>query len=203
MDYFWTTFQDRGEKVIIENGGRYEALNRESSPASVKRSMNGITPSSDIPELCVSGSPEASLFAKVQSARRPGTYHIYRTTTKPDVKPSRSDLDFGVIEEFRYNMKSKDEVILHTYERVNTSPTIVEHIEQAYNYAEKNSVNRRYAEAIKNGLNQLIQNGNYPSEPFKQAKLEEFKDFASSYGIEQAKRAYNGVPEGFNEDKQN
>lgn len=200
MSYFWTTFEDRGKEVTVQQGGRYEALNRDTNPATVKRGTRGITPSSDIPELCVSGSARASLFAKIQSVQRSGKYHIYETTEEPDVKPSRADLDFGIIEEFRYNMKKHDKVTFSKHQVVNVRSIIIEHIQHSYESAGKNNVNRKYAEAVKNALANLIGNGTYPEEAFKQAKLEEFKEFADAYGIEQAKKAYDGVPEGYSDE---
>lgn len=83
-------------------------MDRDKTPAPVKMGVGGLTPSSNLPELCVSGSPEASLFSKVQCTQRNGVYYIYRTENQPDVKPSRTSLDFDVIEKYRYNMNKKE-----------------------------------------------------------------------------------------------
>lgn len=193
--YYWTTLQDRGSQVQIQNGGRYEALRRGSGTPSVKR-KNGVIPSSDVPELCVSGSPEASLFAKIQSAQKSGGYKIYKTDDKPDVKPSRASLDFAAIEEFRYNMNKHDSVLLDKYKEVSVPVLVVEHIEYLYTHSSKNSVNDPLADAVKNGIQNLIHSGKYNRQHFEDAREKLFRQFADSYGIEHAERAYGEIPDG-------
>jgi hypothetical protein len=199
MAYFWTTFKDRGEKINIQDGGHYEALDREKTPAPVKTGVGGITPSSDVPELCVSGSPEASLFAKVQSTQRDGVYHIYRTEQQPDVTPSRTSLDFDMIEEYRYNMDKQESVTLERHNSVKVSGSLIEDIQEAYEIAERNSVNRRYAEKIKENISRLLNGSGYPTDALEEARAERFRDFADSYGEEQAKELFEDIPDEFKE----
>lgn len=196
MTYYWTTFEERGSEVQINQGGYYEALDRDSEPARVKMGSGGITPSSDVAELCVSGTPEASLFAKIQSARRTGVYHIYQTDEKPDTKPSRTTLDFGVIEEYRYNMDKRKKVVLKHFESVNISTNVVSDIELCYKYAESNSVNSSFANAVKKQIEGLINIGTYSRESLRQVKENEFEDFADAYGFDMAKRRFEEVPDG-------
>jgi len=195
MAYFWTTMDNRGKNVTIKEGGHYEAIDRDSSSPSVKMS-NGIIPSSDIPELCVSGSPEASLFAKIQSAQRDGQYHIYKTDETPDIKLEGS-LDFDEIEEHRYNMDKRDSVNLRFFKSVKIPMYVVSDIQDAYEYAGQNQVNYRYAREIKSHLRGLLNGKNYPPDALKKAKIEEFEDFANHYGVEMAKRLYGEIPDGY------
>jgi hypothetical protein len=199
MAYFWTTFGDRRETIKIQNGGHYEALDRDKTPATVKMGAGSITPSSDVPELCVSGSPEASLFAKVQSTQRNGMYHIYRTENQPDTKPSRMSLDFDVIEEYRYNMDKKESIKLEHHNSVRVSASLIEDIQEAYEIAERNGVNRRYAERIKDGIRRLLKGSGYPTNTLERARVERFKDFAESYSEEQAKELFEDIPDEFKE----
>ena len=198
MAYFWTTMDNRGKNVTINEGGHYEAIDRGSSSPSVKMS-NGIIPSSDIPELCVSGSPEASLFAKIQSAQRDGQYHIYKTNETPDIKLEGS-LDFDEIEEHRYNMEKRDSVNLRFFKSVKIPMRVVKDIQDAYTYSEANGVNFRYAREIKSHLRGLLNGNSYPQDALKQAKLDEFEDFANHYGVNMAKKLYGEVPDGYEED---
>lgn len=195
MTYFWTTMSKRGKNVTITEGGHYEAIDRDSPTPSVKMS-NGIIPSSDIPELCVSGSPEASLFAKIQSAQRDGQYYIYKTNEKPDIKLEGS-LDFDEIEEHRYNMDKRDSVKLRFFKSVKVPMTVIEDITYAYEYAGENQVNYRYAKDIKSHLRALINGKSYPSNALEKAKLDEFEDFANHYGVEMAKELFGDVPDGY------
>lgn len=195
MVYFWTTFEDRGAKIDIQDGGHYEALDRNKTPAPVKTGVGGLTPSSDVPELCVSGSPEASLFAKVQSTQRNGVYYIYRTEKQPDVKPSRTGLDFDVIEEYRYNMDKQESVTLEHHNSVKVSEPLITDIQEAYDIAERNSVNRRYAKKIKENIRRLLNGSGYPINALEEARAERFRDFAESYGEEQAKELFEDIPD--------
>ena len=195
MPYFWTTMENRGKNVTIEKGGHYEAIDRETN--SVKMS-NGIIPSSDIPELCVSGSPEASLFAKIQSSQRDGQYYIYETKEKPDIKLEGA-LDFDEIEEHRFNMDKRNSVKLRFYKSVKIPMRVVKDIQEAYEYAEANSVNYRYAKDIKTHLRALLNGNNYPQNALEQAKLDEFEDFASHYGVDMAEDLFGEIPEGYEE----
>lgn len=196
MAYFWTTMENNGKNITITEGGHYEAIEgRYSSYPSVKMS-NGIVPSSDIPELCVSGSPEASLFAKIQSAQKDGTYYIYRTDKKPDIKLEGS-LDFDELEEHRFNMNKHDSVKLRLYASVKIPMRVVEDIQDAYTYAEANGVNFRYARDIKSHLRGLLNGNNYPQNALKQAKIDEFEDFANHYGVNMAKKLYGEIPDGY------
>jgi len=187
---------NRGKNVTIKEGGHYEAIDRESN--TVKMS-NGIIPSSDIPELCVSGSPEASLFAKIQSAQRDGQYYIYETREKPDIKLEGS-LDFDEIEEHRFNMDKRDAVRLRLYKSVKIPMNAVKDIQEAYEYAGENQVNYRYAREIKSHLRALINGNHYPQNALEEAKLDEFEDFANHYGVEMAKDLFGEIPEGYTED---
>jgi len=117
MSFYWTTTEITDKNITIENGGHYEALNRDINPSTVKISHD-IIPSSDISELCVSGSPEASLFAKIQSSQKEGKYYIYKTDERPDTELSNISLDFGVLEEYRYNMDKRDSVNLDLFKTV-------------------------------------------------------------------------------------
>lgn len=194
MSFYWTTMENHGRQICIEDGGHYEALDRSGDTASVKISSD-IIPSSDIPEVCVSGSPEASLFAKIQSAKRDGEYHIYKTDDNPDVKLSNSSLDFGILEEHRYNMNKRDSVNFNLFKTVNVPLKPIKDIKKAYKLAEKNQVNIRFANAIKSHLKALIHGQNYPSDSLKKAKKEEFEDWANTYDVETAKQVFDYVPE--------
>jgi len=194
MNYFWTTLDNNGKNLAIEEGGYYEAIDRKSK--SIKMS-NGIIPSSDIPEFCVSGSPEASLFAKIQSAQKDGIYHIYRTNQKPDIK--LNGLDFDELEEYRFNMNKHESIKLNLYKSVKIPMKVITDIREAYTYSEANSVNYRYARDIKKYLKSLLNGNTYPDNALENAKLEEFEDFANHYGIDMAKDLYGEIPDGFNQ----
>jgi predicted ribonuclease toxin of YeeF-YezG toxin-antitoxin module len=198
MSFYWTTTEITDKNITIENGGHYEALNRDINPSTVKISHD-IIPSSDISELCVSGSPEASLFAKIQSSQKEGKYYIYKTDERPDTELSNISLDFGVLEEYRYNMDKRDSVNLDLFKTVTAPLQPIKDIKLAYEISEKNQVNERYAESIKSHLKALIKGRAYPTNALEKAKIEEFEDYANAYGMDTAKEIFGGFPDGYDE----
>lgn len=200
MSFYWTTMENRGRTINIMDGGYYEALDYDNTnKASVKMGPSGIIPSSDIPQLCVSGSPEASLFAKIQSSQRDGKYYIYKTDKKPDVKLDPLFLDFGILEEHRYNMNKHDSIELKLFKKVKIPMQAINDIELAYKMSEKNNVNSRYAKAIKSNLKRVISGNSYSIDALKQAKIDEFNDYKNAYDIETAKQLFDGFPDGYEE----
>lgn len=185
MSYYWTTLQELGNNVKIREGGHYEALDRKTG--KLKTGVNRTVPSSDVPELCVSESPQASLFAKIQSTRKAGVYHIYQTYENPDIKPSRSALDFSLLEEYRYNMNKRDSIRLDKMKSVSVNDIVVKDIEFAYEYSSHNSVNEIFAEKIKKNLTNLIYNSSYPQDLRKQEKERRFKELSEAYGEDYAR----------------
>lgn len=186
MVYYWTTMQDSGDVINITEGGHYEALDRDSG--RLKSGLNNTVPSSDIPEVCVSGSPQASLFAKIQSARKTGLYYIYQTDETPDIEPSKASLDFKILDEYRYNMKSRDSISFEKYTVIQISSTVIKDIEYVYEYSDTNSVNEIFAENIKSHLKNLINNSaSYPSDLREQEKERRFNELSDAYGEDYAK----------------
>ena len=86
------------------------------------------------------------MFAKIQSTRKAGVYHIYQTDENPDIKPSRSALDFSLLEEYRYNMNKRDSIRLDKMKSVSVNDIVVKDIEFAYEYSSHNPVNEIFAE---------------------------------------------------------
>ena len=186
MVYYWTTMQDSGDVINITEGGHYEALDRDSG--RLKSGLNNTVPSSDIPEVCVSGSPQASLFAKIQSARKTGLYYIYQTDETPDIEPSKASLDFKILDEYRYNMKSRDSISFEKYTVIQISSTVIKDIEYVYEYSDTNSVNEIFAENIKSHLKNLINNSaSYPSDLREKEKERRFNELSDAYGEDYAR----------------
>jgi hypothetical protein len=193
MGYYWTTKQDLGSQVEINEGGYYESIDRESGQLNM--GMNGVNPSSDIPEVCVSGTPQASLFAKIQSARKDGVYHIYETRKDPDLKAPRTSLDFKVLDEYRYNMNKHDSINFDKLTYLNIPYIVVEDIKFAYETAQPNSVNSYMAQDIKSHLNDLINNGSYPQNLKKKEKERRFEELSDAYGEEYAEQVMDYNPD--------
>lgn len=186
MSYYWTTKQDLGSSLQITEGGYYESIDRETG--RLKQGVNGINPSSNIPELCVSGTPNSSLFAKIQSSRLDGEYYIYKTEEEPDITAPRSSLDFEVLDEYRYNMDKNDYVKFKKYKSVNIPQIVVDDIEFAYEYSQPKSVNHNIAENIKSNLNKIIYNsGTYPTDLQDREEQRRYEELSDAYGEEYAK----------------
>lgn len=168
MAYYWTTATHRGETVVLSDGGFYEKI-EDGRPKSVNTG-NGYVgfATSDTPEIPASKSPEASLFAKVQSADRAGTFHVYQTPTAPDSDISNAMYDFGIIEEVRYTMTGGREVEFTHVTSVQIPEMVVEDIRLAYS-SPGPDVWTALAERVKTGLASLISGGSYPSDLAEQA----------------------------------
>lgn len=197
--YYWTTTEDRGNEFTVKDGGYYEALDRHGD-GEIRRGKlksNGtIIPSSDVPEMCVSNTPQASLFAKIHGSNVSKKYYIYETNETPDVDVSNAlSLDFEVIEEFRYNMNKNEEVSFSRSFTVDVPQRAIELVELCYQSGGKNEVDSATAEAVKKDLQRLIQSGRFTPENYRKSQAKKFREYADAYGIEQAKRLFGGTPE--------
>lgn len=197
--YYWTTTEDRGSEFTISDGGHYEALERQGD-GEIKqgrlKSSGDIIPSSDIPEMCVSKTPQASLFAKIHGSAVSGQYYIYETSKTPHVDVSNAlSLDFEVIEEFRYNMNRTDNIDFTRLYTVGVPQQAVELVKLCYQSGGRNEIDSVTAEAVKEDLRSLVESGSFTPQNYRESQAEKFRDFADSYGVEQAKELFGGVPE--------
>lgn len=118
--FYWTTRTHRGQSVTLTTGGHYESINEHGEASQRPGGFN----KSQEAEIPASKSPDASLFAKIQSASQAGAeaavgeYHLYSTTAAPDKDASRSIVaDFSLLEEVRYIVEDNDQVVTFVHEQ--------------------------------------------------------------------------------------
>lgn len=183
-EYFWTTRTDRGDTVTLSEGGFYEKI--ESGQPVAIHGGDGYAgfEKSDRQEIPASKSPEASLFAKVQSARSAGMYHIYSTSEVPDTDVSNGTFDFGLIEEVRYTVDGERAIVFSHFKSVTVPAKAVEDVELAY-AGDAGDVWTLLGTRVKNGLAQLLSGGTYPTDipesAFEDSQVAEYYDDYDSF----------------------
>jgi hypothetical protein len=103
--FYWTTTEERENRYQITSGGYYERV-ENNVPVSMWAGSEYVGfKTSTIPEVCMSESAAASLFAVIHN-NGVGDYHIYETvsgTRQPDVDLTNSQFDFSLLEEVRFS----------------------------------------------------------------------------------------------------
>ena len=156
---YWTTSNDFGAEHTITNGGYYEAIeNGSPQPIYAGNEYIGFKQSST-PEVCMSTSPEGSLFAVAHNAE-PGEKHIYKYTGRmPDVDLTTNGFDFALIEEVRFRDVSEDAPLdVSKLCSVGLTQTIIDHVDKTYS-PYSTEICTRWGRQVKSSLVSLIEAG--------------------------------------------
>lgn len=162
--FYWTTTEDRGETHCLVNGGYYEAV-EDGTPVAVWAGNEYVGfKTSSVPEVCMSQSPAASLFAVIHN-NGAGTYYVYETvdeTLSPDVDLTTAGFDFGLLEEVRFRDVSEEAPIrVSRAARVEVTQQMVDDVEQAYAGGGPTPW-QEWATGVINALRSYLIDGHYP-----------------------------------------
>lgn len=175
--YYWCTADDRGETTTLDDGGYYEKIASDGTPIVANGSGGwvGFT-SSSTPEVCMSESPAACLFAVAHNISEATPLHVYRTMKDPDVHVM-GGFDFGLLEEVRYRHPSDDPVPVEKHTTVDLPQRVFDDASETYNpHGPRNDppeqrcvtldaspvVHNWWGEAVKKALSDVLDDGDYP-----------------------------------------
>lgn len=169
MTYYHTKPTDIGNTVTMKNGGYYEKVHPETGCPQLQYAGGGPIgfAIADTPAISGSVSPEASLFAVLFNTKQTGEYHIYETSKEPDLDISNCGHDFGIMEEVRWENPAETPIEFTKHTSVCVPRHAIKDILYAY-LGNPHNPNILWAEQIKNGLSDLIDGNEYPTQLWEQ-----------------------------------
>lgn len=166
-DHYHASLSHLGDTFVFNRGGRYEKIeDGQAVEEYIGGEFCGFV-SSDVPQLAASKSIAGAVFSQAHNvAPLPErtdtvTVHVYRLRDEPDRDISEGSYDFSAVEEVRYDRPSENPVDgLHVTTVVLTEQ-VIEDVQLAY-LPEDGRLIDDWAEAVKDGINTLIETGEYP-----------------------------------------
>lgn len=159
MQCYRSILQYKGEEFTINKGSYYEMIDENGEVYS--RGDEYCYRKSNIPQVCLSKSPEGSLFGSITSSnvKKSQKYYIYACQVSPDEDISNSKVgDFNILGEVRINKPSENPIQMEYYSRVNVPKKAFSEVDSCY---QEGKFLERKARRIKQKLKNLIDRGSY------------------------------------------